>query len=317
MTAYPRTKVPSDVERADRILAGLTARQLAVLAVTAVPCWGIYSLVGSLLPLPVLGAIIVPVLGIGAALALVQRDGVGLDRLLLAAWRQSRRPARLAYAPEGVPPAPGWAPPATPPPAPMWLPARTIRPDGVVDLGGEGVAAIVSCTTISFALRTPEEQQALVSAFGRWLNSLASPTQIVITAEAIDLAPTLVRLRRDVTALPHPALQRAVLDHVGYLSRLDATRDLLRRRVLLVLREPHQAGRQARTGRYDVDAAAGRALCRAEDACRALAAAAVNAQVLTAPEVTAVLAAAVDPSCPPGIRAQAGPDELITARSSA
>jgi hypothetical protein len=317
-----RTKIPADVERADLVLANLTARQVAILAVAAAIVWALWASTGRLLPLPMLAAVAVPILAAGAALALVQRDGIGLDRLLAAAWRQSRQPHRMVYAPEGFPAVPAFAlPPGTgpnqagpPPPAPLWLPVRHIRPDGALDLGEQGAAALVACTTVSFALRTPEEQDALVAAFGAWLNSLPAPTQILITAERVNLAPMIERLQRDAGALPHPALEQAARDHAGFVAHLDASRDLLRRRVLLVLREPYAGSTWH--GHRDIDGAAGRALRRAEDACRALSAAAVQARVLDAGQVVAVLAGAADPAAPPGITAQALPGQTITATTA-
>jgi hypothetical protein len=116
----------------------------------------------------------------------------------------------------------------------MWLPARSIRSDGVIDLGAGGVTALVGCSTVSFALRTSEEQRALVAAYGRSLNSLTHPVQLLVTAERINLRPAIEQLRHDAPALPDPALERAALEHANYLAKLDDSRDLLRRRVLLL-----------------------------------------------------------------------------------
>lgn len=296
-TQAMRVKIPANTDLPDRVLAGLTAHQLAILSVAAVILWGLHELV----PLPVLGVVAMPVMGVATALALGRRDGVGLDRLLLAAWRQNRAPRRHVYAPDGITPAPTGAPGAQP--EPLWLPVQTIRPDGTLNLGPDGVAALVDCSTVSFALRTGEEQQALVGAFGRWLNSLTQPIQLVIAAERVNLAPAIERLRNDAPTLPHPALERAAYEHAAFLSRLDASRDLLRRRVLLVLREPHSS---------DLDGAAGRVLRRAEDAVRTLAAASITARLLDANQAAAVLASCVDPGCPPGLTGQTLPGEPVT-----
>src|SRR5580693_1771598 len=97
--------IPSDVERPDKVLAGLTARQVAIAAVAALAS---------------------PVGLLATALVIGERDGLSLDRLLLAAWRQRRAPRRLVTAPEGVPAPPAWASapgPPTPAPAvlaPLW-----------------------------------------------------------------------------------------------------------------------------------------------------------------------------------------------------
>ncbi|WP_395108364.1 PrgI family protein [Actinomadura sp. SCN-SB] len=312
--------IPADIDREDKILADLSPRQLAILIPAGAVVWLAYLATDTLLPLPVFAAFAVPLLGVAAALALAERDGVGLDRLLWCALQQTRQPRRLVLA--GDPPAlPGWAvaraQPAPESVAPLRLPAQTIRSDGVLDLGEAGVAVVVACSTVSFALRTQHEQAALVGAFGGWLNSLSGPTQILVHAAPINLTPTITTLREWAGGLPHPQLENAALDHAGYLAELAATRDLLARQVLVVLREAPGAtpGTGSLTGRRrDVDGAAARAMRRAEAATRALAAAGITATVLDAAQATAVLTAAADPTAPPtgpGTRATAG--EPVTA----
>lgn len=311
-TQDSRVRIPADVEREDRVLANLTARQLAILSIVAVVAYALYTVAARLAPPPLAAALTVPLLGTGAAVAVVRRDGLGLDRLLLAAWRQARSPHHQVYAPEGIAAPSAWAPePSGPLPAPLGLPVHSIGSDGVLDLGPDGVAALVDCSTVSFALRTDEEQRALVAAYGRWLNSLTQPVQVLVAAEQINLRPAIERLREDAPGLPHPALERAALEHANFLAKLGSSRDLLRRRVLLVLREPYGAGQGAA---HDAAGAAGRVLRRAEDACRSLAAAAVTARVLEAPETTAVLANCLDPGLPPGLADQALPGEVITSK---
>ncbi|WP_147425164.1 PrgI family protein [Bailinhaonella thermotolerans] len=301
MSDRDRVKIPADVEREDRVLAGLTARQLAILTVAALFGYIIFTLLARLLPAVVAAACVLPLLGLAAALALVRRDGVSLDRLLLAAFDQTAAPRWQVSAPTGARPPEGVGV--------LELPVRTVRPDGVLDLGSYGVAVLVDCDTVSFALRTAEEQRALVAAFGRWLNSLSHPIQLVAIAEPLDLAPAITRLRADAPALPHPALERAALDHAEFLTRLTTSRDLLRRRVLLVLREPYADG--------DLDGAARRVLRRAEDSVRALAGSAVSARLLDAEGASAVLAACADPGVPPGLARLAPPDLPITGDQSA
>src|SRR5271170_1392412 len=128
--------IPADVERPDKILAGLTARQVAIAALAS------------------------PAGLIATALVIGERDGLPLDRLLTAAWRQSRAPRRLVTAAEGIPAPPAWAaPPGSQPPppavlAPLW---RHISPDGVIGLGSAGAATVAVVSTVNFALRSPEE----------------------------------------------------------------------------------------------------------------------------------------------------------------
>ena len=295
--ARQRVPVPADIELPDKLVAGLTARQTLITAVAVLVIWAGFEATRTLMPLPAFAALAAPVAVAAAALALGQRDGLTLDRLLAAAWRQARSPRRMVTAPEGVPPVPGWVAPALarqagPAPAAVSTPWQQVAPDGVIGLGGDGAAAVCAVSTINFALRSPAEQQALTAAYGRWLHSLTGPAQILIRTGRADLARAITRLREDAPALPHPALERAALGHAGFLAGLSASRQVLTRQVLLVTREPGRAT-PGRPGN-----AAGRAAQRTAEAARLLASADLHARPLDGAQVTALLAAASDPGGP-------------------
>ena len=295
-------RIPADVERPDKILAGLTARQVTILAVVGAVLLLIFLAVRHLVSAAVYAASVAPVAALAAGVVLGSRDGLSLDRFAMTALRQSRAPRRLVTAPEGVTPPPAWAP-AGPSalPAPLCLPGQRVSPDGTIDLGSDGVAVVLECSTVSFALSTPGEQEAMTGVFGRLLNSLTGPVQILIRAERIDLTAAIARLEDAAPALPHQALEDAALEHAAFLAELAATRDLLRRQVLVVVREPAFRAR--------ADAAAARALRRGEEAARTLAAAGVQASVLDGYQAATVIAAACDPwqQVPSG-----APDAVIT-----
>ncbi|MFE6385815.1 PrgI family protein [Nocardiopsis dassonvillei] len=303
-----RVRMPADVEREDKILAGLTARQLVIISIPGIGVWVAYSVLGHLVPPIVLVVVAVPVMGAAVAAAMVQRDGLSLDRLLLAAFRFARSPKRRATGDFGAAGVPSWIDTAPPPlPSPLNLPVRSIADDGVIDLAEHGCAVLVSCSTVSFALRTPSEQNGLVNGFASYLNSLNTPVQFLIRAESICLDPLVDALDQAAPNLPHPALEGAARDHADYLAVLSQSQDLLRRQIVLVLTEPGDTSHGAVSVRR-----------RAEDAVRGLASAGSRARVLTGPEVFAVLASAADPSSrhvpPAGL---AGLDTVITGPATA
>ena len=105
------TPIPADIERPDKILAGLTARQAAILATAAVLIWAAFEATRRLVAPPVFAVLAAPVAVAAMALVTGQRDGLTLDRLLVAAWRHARSPRRLVTAPGGIPAPPAWAGP--------------------------------------------------------------------------------------------------------------------------------------------------------------------------------------------------------------
>jgi hypothetical protein len=102
----------------------------------------------------------------------------------------------------------------------------------------QGLALVAVCSTVNFALRTPAEQESLIAGFGRYLHSLTAPVQVLVRAQRLDLSGQIAQLHSCAGGLAHPALEQAAREHATYLAHLAQTNDLLRRQVLLVLREP-------------------------------------------------------------------------------
>ena len=241
------TPIPANIERPDKILAGLTARQAAIFTVAALLLWAAFDATRHLVAPPVFAVLAAPAAVAAVVLVTGQRDGLTLDRLLAAAWRHARSPRRLVTAPGSIPAPPAWtsqqlARPRGGPPAPLDPLYRAVTSDGVIGLGDGGAAVAAAVSTVNLALRTPAEQDTLTAAYGRWLNSLTGPVQILIRAGHADLTAAVADLEDTAPALPDPDLEAAALDHAAFLSDLAAGRDLLARQVLLVTREPRRTG---------------------------------------------------------------------------
>jgi hypothetical protein len=303
MPPVERVRIPADIDQPDRLLAGLTARQLLILIVAAVPAALLFAMARLLVPLPVATALAAPPLLVGVALALGRRDGVGLDQLAIAALRQHLAPARLVPAPEGISPPAAWHQPAVagqPPVAPLRLPARDLDPTGLVDLGPDGTALLCQASTVNFALRTPAEQQALIGAFANVLHALTAPVQIVIRIDRADLDIHLHTLEQTAGGLPDPALEAAARQHARFLGELAGRRDTLRRQTLLVLRDPAPPAKAAPVLQRRADELAG-----------LLGACGITLSVLDGARAAAVLARAFDPEAPPGPAGLAAPSAII------
>ncbi|MEV5542020.1 PrgI family protein [Saccharopolyspora shandongensis] len=328
-------RIPADVDREDRILAGFTARQVVAMAVTGLVLYGGWLATRAVLPVVAYLVMAAPIAAAVVLLVVVTRDGITLDRLLLAALRQRLSPRRRVAA-------------ETPAPVPEWLsafadqaddvtlgglqlPARAVSEAGVIDLGRDGLALVAACSTVNFALRTPAEQEALAAGFGRYLHSLTAGVQILVRAQRLDLTSHIDDLRHRAASLPHPALEDAALDHADYLHHLTEQAELLRRQILLVVREPvgsastdvlSRTRRRHRENTEDREpsagarrAAASRLVRRMQEAIELLAPAGIEATPLDAGQATAVLAAATNPDSPvPPSPKMAGAHEVITTR---
>jgi hypothetical protein len=301
-----RARIPADVEKKDAILFGFTFRQIVILTVAGLIIYAAWTALARVVhPLVFLvGAI--PVAGFAFVLAVGRRDGISLDAWLAHAIRHRRTPHRLVPADGPITPAPAWMTTTAaradklPLPAPLRLPAKGITADGLVDLGPNGTTALVTASTVAFGLRTPGEQNGLVAGFGRWLNSLDAPVQILVRAERVDLTTVADRIADLAPSLPHPALETAALSHVAFLDDLAAQRELLHRQVTIAVRDRRGPGHT---------------LHRAAEAVRALGACEVDAAVLDGYAAAATLAASLDPTGPQPRTSGAGTDAVIHANT--
>ena len=298
-------RIPADLDRPDRILVGLTARQLAILAAGGVAAWTLVGLLEPLMGLAAAAVLAAPVALAAMALAVGWRDGLPLDRLAVAGLRWWRTPRRLVIAPDGIPPTPAWAGRPGPPAAPLQGPIRGLDPAGVVDLGGQGWALVCVATPVNLSLRTPAEQQALLASFARLLHALTGPMQVLVRSDRADLTPLLHTLRERAAALPHPGLEQAALAHARWLEALTGDREVRRRQLLVAFHQPPTTS---------TSTAAAALHRQAEQAGGLLAVAGVTLTPLVGDAAAQALAAASNPDGPPRPAGLAPPAAIITGR---
>ena len=244
--------IPANVDLEDKILAGLTTRQVMIFGLTALGLYGLWSTTTHAVGLGGFVVFAVPVAAAAVALALGRRDGVSLDRFVAAALAHQVRTRRLPTEPDqpvgsvasllvGADPGGVLLRAIRRPMRQPWLPARGIgqaSTAGVLDLGRDGLAVLAAVSSVSFALRTPAEQDALVAVFARYLHSLTTPVQVLIRAVPLDVADSVTDLHAAAANMTNPTLAQAAFDHAAYLVELAGMHELLRRQVVLVLREP-------------------------------------------------------------------------------
>jgi hypothetical protein len=288
-----RARIPADIGTPDKIAWGLTFRQLAIIGTVAGAGWLLYTNFGPLLPPMAWMIAAIPVAGVTVFVALGRRDGLPLDLWLRHGFALRRVPTLQTPGTvcAGQPLLDTAAPPKVP--APLRTAATSIAADGTLTVDGTA-RSVIACGTTNVALRTGQEQGALLAGYGRWLNALNGPAQIVVAAQRHDLTPYAQAVVDTTARLPNEALRAAADDYAAFLLDLDQTRQPLRRQVLAVV--PAGPIREATV--------------------RAFGALGVSADPLDGGAVTAALASAVDPYQPPVPGPRAVPGIPITTRST-
>ncbi|MBT0774181.1 PrgI family protein [Kineosporia sp. J2-2] len=218
-----RARIPADLDLEDPVVAGLSVHQALVLASVAVPVMLAWQVLDARIPAIVFAGGAALVLGATVALVLLHRDGLSLDRWLLAAVRYRLRPRAWSVQTDftQVPAERGRAPVAA-----ITQEGVLVHPDGLH-------VVLVACTTIPSILATDQDDAVLAAGMARWLNSLSGPVQIVVRNRPSDLAAVAATLAEEAATLANPALARLALDHAGMLLDLAETERPLQRTVVI------------------------------------------------------------------------------------
>jgi hypothetical protein len=286
---------------ADRIFAGLTARQLLILGGHGLVLALLYFGFGERVPLPLFAAVGVPIALVGLVWATTSPEGSTWERIGLAALRHFRKPRRRVLAPDGVEPPPDWFFGAAEPVAPLEFPVEGAS-DGHIDLGPQGATAVCRATSLNFGLRSETEQRALVEGFARLLNALDAPVQFLVRSGRADLRAVIEALEERAGRLPHPALEEAAREHAAFLRSLASRRDVLERQVLVCFREPQGGAPEEAVARLDH---------RVEESAALLRGMGVRLSRLEAEQAAELLVRASDPeAAPPPRGAFLGPEPV-------
>lgn len=296
-----RVKIPTDIDRPDQIVWGLTARQLLILGPTCLLALAIHLGLEEIVPSGLAAAAGGLLAAVGCAIAFVQPDGVVAERWLAAGVRHLLSANRRVDAPEGVPEVGSWARSGESVEA-IEPPARDVARDGVIDLGGARFALVCRASSINLVLRAEEEQVALIEGLGHLLNALDGPTSFVVRSERMDLRAHIDHIKESARGLPSLGLETAARAHAAYLTSLGDRRDVLRREVYIVLsaceRDPDQASVVLRR--------------RAEEAGSLLSALGIGMRALNGEAAAELLSSACDPSGSLPVSGLSLPTEIIS-----
>lgn len=99
------------------------------------------------------------------------------------------------------------------------LPLEEIR-DGVVILRDGTMRLVLLISSINFALKSQDEQDAIIYAYQEFLNSLDFPVQIVISSRKMDITPYLEQVKALREKQPNELLRLQMDEYVNFVDEL-------------------------------------------------------------------------------------------------
>jgi hypothetical protein len=158
---------------------------------------------------------------------------------------------------------------AAPQAAQAFVPVKEVR-NGVVILKDGGYRGILMCSSLNFALKSEEEQAAIIGGFQSFLNTLDFTVEIVVHSRKMDIRPYLALLQTRMEAQQSELMRIQLREYIEFIKGfIDSTDVMTKLFYVVVPYAPAMTSQITKSiplpGRKKGDAAAGAAASFEED----------------------------------------------------
>ncbi|HWH06925.1 MAG TPA: hypothetical protein VNU47_00120 [Candidatus Paceibacterota bacterium] len=100
--------------------------------------------------------------------------------------------------------------------AQSFVPVKEIR-NGVVMLKNGGYRGILMCSSINFALKSEDEQRAIIGGFQNFLNTLDFSVEIVVHSRKMDIRPYLALLEERMESQSSELMRIQLREYIQFI----------------------------------------------------------------------------------------------------
>jgi len=116
----------------------------------------------------------------------------------------------------------------------LFLDIAEIKNDTVVLKDGT-LRSILLVSSVNFALKSEEEQNALVGAYVNFLNSMSFPIQIVIQSRKLDIDGYMRRLQEAKKGLTNELLRQQIISYENFVQELVEMRNIMSKKFFVIV----------------------------------------------------------------------------------
>lgn len=119
-------------------------------------------------------------------------------------------------------------------PAQDFVPIEEIR-DGVVILKDHSMRLVLLVSSLNFALKSADEQMAILMQFQNFLNSLDFHIQISIESRRLDIKPYLRTLEEQAVSQTNELLKVQTREYIEFIKKFTETVDIMEKKFFVVV----------------------------------------------------------------------------------
>jgi hypothetical protein len=118
--------------------------------------------------------------------------------------------------------------------AQQFVPIKEIR-DGVVILSDGTMRMLLMASSVNIALKSEDEQSAILMQFQNFLNSLEFSTQIFIQSRRLDIRPYLMILEERLQEEVNDLLKIQIREYVNFIKTVAKSTNIMNKLFLIVV----------------------------------------------------------------------------------
>lgn len=119
-------------------------------------------------------------------------------------------------------------------PAQEFIPFREIR-DGIVIMKDDSFRAILMTSSLNIALKSQDEQEAIISQFQNFLNSLEFPIQFYIQSRRLDIRPYINFLEEKGRDQTNELMKIQTREYIDFIKNFTETTNIMSKSFFVVV----------------------------------------------------------------------------------
>mgnify|MGYP001576440817 FL=1 len=120
------------------------------------------------------------------------------------------------------------------PSAQEFVPVSDVR-DGIVLLRDGGLRALLLVSSVNFALKSEDEQTAILSQFQQFLNTLDFSLQLYVQSRTLDIQPYLTLLRSREPEQTNDLMRVQLREYIGFIEHFAAETEVMTKSFFVVV----------------------------------------------------------------------------------
>ncbi len=121
--------------------------------------------------------------------------------------------------------------------------------DDLVILKDGSVRAVVLVSSINFALKSEDEQQAIIQGYTQFLNGLDHPIQIIVQSRKMNIDDYVKRMKEAEENLKNELLRGQMNDYIQFVQQIVGDGEIMSKRFYLVI--PYDPGASQKKGFWE------------------------------------------------------------------